>query len=279
MVEEDGVTLPNGDRFPVKEIMDSWVLQNGIPLLNVTRSGNILRFDQKRYVANPYVSMPPSDFNYLWNIPITIANTRTGPGNTSTLHFVRTKESEYTYPETIGDWFALNSLSTGYYRVRYDIESEESLLSQLRSDINSVDGISRAQMLDDAFSYTSRGYRPEVEALPFTTFLKSEGIAGAWIAAIDGLSSLYDKYTDLDNVDIGRYTRSIVDNMYDQLGFEPKENEADFTAFVRGIVSSGACSFGNQKCIDKANELVNIYREQKQNRLVFNFLKFNQNLS
>lgn len=57
----------------VKQIMDTWTLQKGYPLVTITRNGNQLRLTQRWFLLNPENSVQgTSEYNkYRWYVPFT----------------------------------------------------------------------------------------------------------------------------------------------------------------------------------------------------------------
>ena len=54
--------------------------QMGYPFVTVSQENSILKFEQKRFLTNvdEDLNFPPSNFNYLWNIPLSLCDSKNG---------------------------------------------------------------------------------------------------------------------------------------------------------------------------------------------------------
>jgi aminopeptidase N len=96
--------LPQG--VTIKEIMDTWTLQKGYPLINVGHNGNTVTISQKEY--------KPDNQTRIYFVPVAIS-TQSSPNIDNTL------PQYWLYQEPNGlninfnstDWIAVNSGGTG----------------------------------------------------------------------------------------------------------------------------------------------------------------------
>ncbi|ESN97982.1 hypothetical protein HELRODRAFT_193156 [Helobdella robusta] len=120
----------------VKEMMDTWTLQMGFPVVSMSRNGRQVTCRQERYVITDQsklagVQVEPSRFNYLWFIPLTFVTDR-HPNNHS-MYFMKEKTLRFELPEDV-NWLKANSNMTGFYRVHYDDNGWSDIIRQLKSD-------------------------------------------------------------------------------------------------------------------------------------------------
>jgi len=88
------------------------------------------------------------------------------------------------------DWVIGNIKHSGFYRVNYDSENWNILINQL-NDINnfeSIDVISRAQLLDDSFNLGKAELIDQTIFLRLASYLKFETNNLAFQAANDGFN-------------------------------------------------------------------------------------------
>uniref|UniRef100_A0A8C2C5B9 Aminopeptidase n=1 Tax=Cyprinus carpio TaxID=7962 RepID=A0A8C2C5B9_CYPCA len=113
----------------INEIMNRWILQMGFPVVTIdTRTGSIT---QQHFLIHPEAVVDkPSDYNYEWFVPITWMKSGSNMGQ----HWLLTKTAPYEPMKTDTDWLLANLNVTGYYRVNYDPQNWERLLTQLNSD-------------------------------------------------------------------------------------------------------------------------------------------------
>uniref|UniRef100_A0A3Q4GII6 Aminopeptidase n=1 Tax=Neolamprologus brichardi TaxID=32507 RepID=A0A3Q4GII6_NEOBR len=118
-VDNAGIQLPHS----VEVIMNRWILQMGFPVVTIdTSTGKI---SQKHFLLNPdSVVDVPSEFNYEWFVPITWIKT----GAAKDQYWLLTKEDM-----KIGasEWLIANIDMKGFYRVNYDSENWDRILTKL----------------------------------------------------------------------------------------------------------------------------------------------------
>ncbi|XP_016110397.1 aminopeptidase Ey-like [Sinocyclocheilus grahami] len=131
----------------INEIMNRWILQMGFPVVTIdTRTGSIT---QQHFLIHPEAVVDkPSDYNYEWFVPITWLKSGSNMGQ----HWLLTKTASYEPMKTDTDWLLANLNVTGYYRVNYDPQNWERLLTQLNSDHKVIPVLNRGQIIDDAFN-------------------------------------------------------------------------------------------------------------------------------
>lgn len=144
----------------VKQIMDSWTLQTGYPIVTVNRSytdGSAL-ITQKRYLADTVRAR--SDTEQCWWVPLSYTTSEELDFNsTHPKSWLRCKckDTHISIPETVKDlpdetkWVVFNIEMSGLYKVKYDTKNWNLLIAQLAGpDYNKISSINRAQLIDDA---------------------------------------------------------------------------------------------------------------------------------
>lgn len=171
-------TLP--EDLTVKDIMDSWTLQAGYPILNVTRTGTSITISQKRYLL-PELNQNDTQF---WNIPITYT-TQSNPDHTNAVpsHWLR-KSENLTLSDAVGaeQWFYFNAHRSGYYRVSYDYGSWVALIR----NFDQIPDVIIAQLIDDALNLARAEVISYDIPLTFLMKLRFKDIL-PWAAATSGI--------------------------------------------------------------------------------------------
>jgi aminopeptidase N len=183
-------TLPSD--LTVKTIMDTWTLQMGFPVVNVTRDydSNEATLIQKRFLISSPLESDTHD--YKWWIPITF--TKPGGDFNNTYSKVWMKDSERVkvingLPNK-NEAAIFNVHQTGYYRVNYDEENWKLIIKQLNEDHTKIHVINRAQIIDDALNLARAGHLKYELALGVTSYLNSETEYIPWAAALTALRHL-----------------------------------------------------------------------------------------
>uniref|UniRef100_A0A8C1WN26 Aminopeptidase n=1 Tax=Cyprinus carpio TaxID=7962 RepID=A0A8C1WN26_CYPCA len=154
----------------IKEIMNRWILQMGYPVVTIdTRTGNI---SQQHFLIHPEaVVEKPSDYNYEWFVPITWMKSGSNMGQ----HWLLTKTALYEPMKTGTDWLLANLNVMGYYRVNYDPQNWERLLTQLTTDHKNLNMIiHRAQIINITLALRTTKYLlKEKEYIPWESAIRN----------------------------------------------------------------------------------------------------------
>nr|XP_046263496.1 aminopeptidase Ey-like isoform X2 [Scatophagus argus] len=164
-VDEAGIKLPRS----LELIMNRWILQMGFPVVTInTQTGSIT---QKHFLLDPdSVVSTPSPFNYEWIVPITWIKA----GGAEQQYWLLEKEATNTDMAVGPDWLLANINMKGFYRVNYDSQNWERLLTKLSSQHQDIPLINRAQIIDDAFNLARAKMVSTTLALRTTKFLNKE---------------------------------------------------------------------------------------------------------
>lgn len=173
-------TLPQ--EISVKQIMDTWTLQSGYPVVIVERNGTSVHISQQRYILPKLYDKDESR----WFIPITY-ETQANRTQIGVPSYWLSNSKNITLPNVVdpSHWFYINIKRAGYYRVNYDYNSWIILIRQY----NDLPQIILAQLLDDALNLA----RAEIVSydIPLTFLLKLRSFdILPWAAAISGIEYL-----------------------------------------------------------------------------------------
>ncbi|XP_070690387.1 aminopeptidase N-like [Pempheris klunzingeri] len=167
----------------VHDIMNRWTLQMGFPVVTIdTRTGSIT---QKHFLLDPEsVVDRPSQFNYLWFVPIKWMKT----GVEQEQYWLLQKTDAHRPMRASGeDWVLVNTNVSGYFRVNYDLDNWDRLLSLLNTNHQALSNINRAQIIDDAFNLARAKIITTTLALRTTKYLSEERDYIPWESALRNL--------------------------------------------------------------------------------------------
>lgn len=105
------------------------------------------------------------------------------------------------------EWFISNIHHAGFYRVNYFTNNWNLLIKQLKSDIEKINHISRATLIDDSFNLgRSRELKQDL-FLELSEYLVSETSPLAFTAAYNAFDYIYEMLvTKIDNFQIFQVT-------------------------------------------------------------------------
>ncbi|XP_055586170.1 aminopeptidase N-like isoform X2 [Uranotaenia lowii] len=244
-------TLP--ETLEVKDIMDTWTLQAGYPVITVERlAPTKLRISQQRYILP---SKESSD-ETRWYVPISMVTKTSSLMETSLPIFwlsFENKSVEIDIEADADDYVYLNVDRTGYYRVNYDYASWKKLTNNFAS----LPPMTKAQLIDDAFSLARAEFIQYDIPLTLTLFLKANHQdISSWASLAKGLNFLdamlsrepaYESFLAV--------MRSTLRKAFDALGFEDHPEDDHLQMMHRERIVRLACQFGIDKCTVPAQTL------------------------
>lgn len=85
---------------------------------------------------------------------------------------------------------------SGYYRVNYEDTLWHRIIMALEEDVEVIDVLNRAQMVDDIFNIARAGGISYDMVFHFAGYLKSETGYYPWVSALNALSYISGKLND-----------------------------------------------------------------------------------
>ncbi|XP_051920250.1 aminopeptidase N-like [Hippocampus zosterae] len=203
-----GLDIPH----TIHDIMNRWTLQMGFPVVTInTKTGLVT---QQHFLVDPEsVVDRPSQFNYTWFVPIKWMKTGVEQRQYWLLH----KTDSHPQMRVSGvNWVLANTNVSGYYRVNYDTDNWNRLISVLEADHLTIPIINRAQIIDDAFSLTRAKMVDVTLAFRTTKYLSKETQYIPWKAA---LGNLYFYYLMFERTEVygplQAYTRKLIQPLFE----------------------------------------------------------------
>ncbi|XP_060566248.1 aminopeptidase N-like [Ruditapes philippinarum] len=251
----------------VKEVMDTWTLQMNYPVVKVTyNSAGQITISQHRYLQDYNATDPgkyTSPFGYKWFIPFaytTSTEMRFNVTSDDVMMMSKDQDSvairDSNIPTPNGNnWVIGNPMQYGYYRVNYDDRNWRALIEQLKSDHGVVHAINRAQIINDAWSLARSGDLDMSLALRTTEYLNKEREWIPWSAASSQLGfvgsmlerhPLYGSFT--------KFMQNKTTSAFNELTMN-NTGATHLESYLRSTITSLACDYGIQSCIDEAKRL------------------------
>ena len=180
-----------GRGMNITAIMESWTTQPGFPIISCTRSGvgGRIKLSQTPFPSidsSLAVQTNETSRNTSWWIPISITDARrpdfSPTGSTPRLWLTPDRPSiDIPYfPVSVdakNTWIIINSQRSTYARVLYDEANWKLIARQLRENYTVVPQMTRAQLIDDAFSFALvdlLDYRVALELAEYLTIVKDD---------------------------------------------------------------------------------------------------------
>ncbi|KAE8618156.1 hypothetical protein XENTR_v10009290 [Xenopus tropicalis] len=248
---QTAVKLP----LPIKDIMDTWVLQMGFPVVKIDTATGVVT--QKHFLLDPdSVVTRPSPFDYKWKVPISYKIS----SKEDNIWLQNESETVEDFKITGNDWLLVNLNVTGYYRVNYDDNNWSRLLNQLQTSHQAIPVINRAQIIDDAFNLARAKQITTIQALDTTKYISADREYMPWQAALSGLS-YFTQMFDRTEVfgPMKKYMKMQVNPLFEYF----KQETGNWTNRPVSLTDqyceintlSTACSYDIEDCLKFASEL------------------------
>ncbi|XP_060526667.1 aminopeptidase N [Cylas formicarius] len=241
-------SLPDGTT--VKQIMDTWTLQTGYPIVTAMRQPDrSVTLIQQRFLLD---RDEQHEDDTLWWVPITILDSQDRQTN-AWLSNVKETTVENALDADVS-WFLINVNQTGYYRVNYEVENWKKLMNQLLGNGHVIfTPTNRAQMLDDALNLAFAGYLSYDVALNVTKYLVNEREYVAWKAALNNFEFLHNMLVRTAHFDKFKvYITALLQDFYEELGFKEASKEDPTRVLNRMEIINQACKLGVKDCVLQA---------------------------
>lgn len=261
--------------FSVKEIMDTWTLQVGYPIIKIERDyeTNSAQLTQSRYLSDRKKSR--ADTNQCWWIPLTYTDSERLNFNVSHaqdwVSCGKNKETEIKKIENLPDkthWVIFNIQLAGLYKIRYDRKNYKLIVKTLNSDkFDTINTINRAQLIDDAMDLAWTGEQDYGIALSMINYLKQEDQYIPWKAALDNLRVISRLLVRTPLFGVYKaYVQHILEPIYEKIGgiTEPPKSESLDTVKHQSMIAGWACRFGVGDCEEKSVELFKTWMDETE---------------
>ncbi|XP_062535538.1 aminopeptidase N [Armigeres subalbatus] len=250
------------DATSVKEIMDTWTLQTGFPVVTVKRDydSKSIEFTQERFIFKD----PSNDTHSkkgeehpLWWIPITFTTLGESDFNSTKPNVWMKAEDKLVLQDMDipnHDWMVVNIQQTGYFRVNYDHRNWGMIVDHLmdKRKHTEIAPSNRAQLIDDALNLARGGYLNYSTALNITRYLVHETEYVPWKAAIGSLNFIDSMFIKTSHYDVfKKYSLHLLKPIYAKVGFEDPKDSPLLTIYKRVDVLTAACHLGYRDCISK----------------------------
>ncbi|XP_053392868.1 glutamyl aminopeptidase-like [Mercenaria mercenaria] len=247
--------------YSVKEVMDTWTLQMGLPYINITydNSGTKTRVTaaQNRFLADKNMNYDENEspFRYRWYVQLDYLD-----NSEYKINWITKDESSVTF-EVNTDMSQVNSLikfnvnDTGFYRVNYPDSVWRRIANALETQGPSAIPYpaDRTGLVDDAFNLARGGYIGYDVAMEMTKYLDQEQHHLPWDSAYSGITYLKDMFMTSGDFDyLRKYFAKKVRPVLDRLTWEDGESHLD--KLMRSNIIQLACDFVDDDCLSNATQ-------------------------
>uniref|UniRef100_A0A8C9TNX6 Aminopeptidase n=1 Tax=Scleropages formosus TaxID=113540 RepID=A0A8C9TNX6_SCLFO len=247
------------DGLDVHEMMDTWTLQEGFPVVTVEVRGREVRLSQERYLKN---KEPTVDrvllftlfSRFLWHIPLTYITSRS---NTVHRFLLKTRTDVLHLPEEV-EWVKFNVDMRGYYIVHYEAGGWDALVSLLQHNHTALSSNDRTSLINNVFQLV-----PLDRALDLSLYLSKETEIMPVTQGLSELVPLYKLMEKRDMEDVENQLKAYIVNLFRELIERQSWSDEGSVSqrMLRSYLLLFACVRGHAPCTRAAGELFRKWKE------------------
>jgi len=239
--------------------MGTWTGQMGYPVLQVdTQSspgGRELVLSQERFLYDRGSGETPEDT--LWQIPLGITQGGAAQTNSPAVTIVMSERQSRIPLAALGtdtganQWFKVNPLQTGFFRVNYAPEDWERLMPVISSlELPATD---RLGLQNDAYALSRAGILPVSQFLTVAAVYQNEDDASVWSDLASNLRDVENLIADEPYYQAYRsFARDLFRPAAARIGWDARPGEGHLDALLRSTVLGQAGSYGDTEVLEEA---------------------------
>ncbi len=252
------LALAAAAKEPVQEIMNSWIFQEGYPLISVASASekNKLSISQRRFLYLDGVAKERYQVPILLKVKI--------EGNDTLVEqriLLTEQKTEVTVGEDAIEWVIVNAGGSGFYRVDYSSDLLAAMKTLLSNSYtggdNGLSTLERFNLVSDLWALTINGTVKLSDFFQFIKLFKDETDKNVWTVIVSALQYCERVfYADAQqNAKIKELARELLGPTYKRLGWEATESESELTKQLRGIAILALGTTGGDTAIQEQSAL------------------------
>ncbi|XP_041083380.1 leucyl-cystinyl aminopeptidase isoform X2 [Polyodon spathula] len=239
----------------ITELMKSWTLQKGFPLVTVTRNGTKMTLQQEHFLLS--VDNSSSSSSYLWQIPLTSINSSCSNASSCKSVIMLKEQSATLYvPEEV-QWVKFNVDMEGFYMVHYGEDGWSDLIILLKNNHLALSYQDRASLISDIFGLARLGKVSIQQVLNLTSYLVNETSTPPVTEALLQLNHIYRLLEKRGLLQLTARMKAYILGLFEKLIANQSWNEEESITQqkLRSSLLGVACSYSHPKCVEKAKNL------------------------
>ncbi|XP_039517984.1 leucyl-cystinyl aminopeptidase-like [Pimephales promelas] len=238
----------------VSEMMNTWTVHKGFPLVTVKRNGTQVTLSQEHFLLNAENS---TDYSSLWHVPLTYVNDSCSVlSSCKQVFHLKDKTAILKLPGEV-KWLKFNLRNDGFYIVHYDMEGWKALIDALNGDINVLPYEDRAALINNIFALSRLGRVSFRQVLNLMDYIRNENETAPLTEALFQLDQIYrllDKRSELNLVSrMTSYIDSHFGSLMESQSWELETSVSKIT--LRSALLEMACSLNRLNCTTQAKQL------------------------
>ncbi|MEY2476855.1 MAG: tricorn protease interacting factor [Actinomycetota bacterium] len=210
---------------PARSTMDTWIFQGGYPLLTVAEEDGGTRLVISQ---SPFRYRGGGEDSTRWHVPVLVRAGVSGDvEHHRTLLSDAAGEIDFS---SAPDWVVVNDGGSGFYRVQYPPDMARRLVAEP----DRLAPLERFNLVSDAWAAVLAGHSPLADFVDLIGHFSAERDPDVW-SAILGPLQLVDRFAAPAVKDgLSRFVRDLVRPGFDELGWQPADDEPGRVGSLRG---------------------------------------------
>ncbi|MDA0733136.1 MAG: M1 family metallopeptidase [Chloroflexi bacterium] len=255
--------LEEASKQPVTSIMNTWTGQMGYPVLDVTarQSGGQteITLSQQRFVYDSLLGEGEPEAT-TWRVPIRVAASGDAPPVSLVMN---ERQASISLASGTGpqQWFKVNPLQTGFYRVNYSAEDWERLVPAIES--LALPATDRLGIQNDAYALSRAGLLPVTQFLSLARAYENENDASVWSDLASNLREIETLIAQEPyHGEFQTFARNLFQPAARRIGWEARTGEGHLDALLRSTVLSQAGNYQDAEVLRQASEQFASYLQE-----------------
>jgi puromycin-sensitive aminopeptidase len=211
--------LEETSKEPVREVMNTWILQGGHPLLTLENG----MLSQQPFAYG--TTTGPSAIGSSWVVPVF---TRSLKGGAPTRHLLRDEPLEITDEPPV----VVNAGGSGVFRSRY----AKAELAALSDHLDELEELERATLVADGWASLLAGQSDWADFYAIASGLGDKDEPAAWTPFASAIDLCHRALSDTQRVRLVNDVRTLLIPQFTRLGWDKRPGENDLAPQIRSLV-------------------------------------------
>uniref|UniRef100_A0A1I7XM69 Peptidase_M1 domain-containing protein n=1 Tax=Heterorhabditis bacteriophora TaxID=37862 RepID=A0A1I7XM69_HETBA len=251
--------------FTLSEVIETWIYQNGFPILDVQKVDGRVKVSQKAYRHTGGRSR--IDDYLQWKIPLFIRDPKSLEPS---VHWLLENNTAVL---DLGEDIVLDRNGQSFLRIRYDGLIYADIIERLHLDMNSIPVSARTRLMDDCFTLAETGNLSYAYTFNISAYLRHETAyppINMLNAHLDFLVSRLNVHPNFDQFQ--KFIITLLVPHFERFINNPVSNEKIemYQDKLAEIVFTRVCINGFPACLSHAHNLLSILRVSCRDSLLSN---------
>ncbi|XP_029428704.1 leucyl-cystinyl aminopeptidase [Rhinatrema bivittatum] len=271
----DSMNKITGEALNVTQLMRTWTLQKGFPLVTVKRVGKSISLHQEYFLRSVNMKDQNASLSPIWSIPLVYQNSSCQKATLCSNVFVLNKTSDTIAFQDEVEWVKFNVDMNGYYMVNYGDDDWEALIKLLHVNHNTLCDRDRAGLINNIFVLAGIGKVQLKTAFALIDYLVNETSTAPIVEALFQLDLIHGLLEKRGmQLLAGKLQQHILKLLNKMISNQTWTDEGTLSEQERRSVLLGfACSHDVESCTTKASKLFEEWKNQDGSRLPTDVMK------